>query len=176
MPIQNLSEPQIKVSTPILLVGMCARRVTHATPPASLWQLFMPHHHEIANRIGGHVVSAQVYGKGITASPDLAFDRWAAVEVSHFEDIPPGMEVLELEPSSYAVFEYTGPASGGMAVMQYIFSEWLPESGYTLDAAPHFEIIPPGYNPNDPLAKEEIWIPVQPDVHFDNHKAKLVAS
>jgi len=45
--------------------------------------------------------------------------------------------------------------------MRYIFGEWLPKSGYTLDDREHFEILFEGYNPVDSEATEDIYIPVR---------------
>jgi AraC family transcriptional regulator len=43
----------------------------------------------------------------------------------------------------------------------YIFTRWLPASGYQLDNRPHFEILGDKYKNNDPESEEEIWIPVR---------------
>ena len=61
----------------------------------------------------------------------------------------------------YAVFFYKG-SSSDTKIFQYIFTNWLPDSGYTLDNRPHFEILGENYKNGDPGSEEEIWIPVKP--------------
>ncbi len=71
-----------------------------------------------------------------------------------------GMESYELEGGLYAVFTHLGPATDLSTVM-YIFQDWLPLSDYVLDDREHFEVLPQGYKPTDPNAREEFWIPVR---------------
>jgi len=61
-----------------------------------------------------------------------------------------------------AMFLYRGPASAFGQVIGQIFGQWLPNSGYSLDDRPHFEVLPKGYRMDDPNAEEEIWIPIKP--------------
>ncbi len=45
--------------------------------------------------------------------------------------------------------------------MKYIFGSWLPESEYELDSREHFEVLPETYQPMNPKAREEVWIPIK---------------
>ena len=74
--------------------------------------------------------------------------------------LPQGMESFVLEGGLYAVFDYKG-SSTDMSIYQYIFSEWIPNSAYTVDDRPHFEVLGPKYKNNSPDSEEEIWIPVK---------------
>ncbi len=38
------------------------------------------------------------------------FDKWAAVEVSGFDNVPDGMDTLAAPAGLYAVFQFEGPA------------------------------------------------------------------
>ena len=70
------------------------------------------------------------------------------------------MEKFTLEGGLYAVFDYKG-LPGNPEIFQYIFTEWLPGSGYLLDNRPHFEVIGAKYKANSPESEEEIWIPIK---------------
>jgi AraC family transcriptional regulator len=59
------------------------------------------------------------------------------------------------------VFIHIGQASTFPKTMQYIFGSWLPESEYTLDSREHFEVLPAQYDPRDPDAREDVWIPIK---------------
>ena len=127
-----------------------------------LWKSFMPRRKEIKHTAGADLISLQVYEPDYFSgfSPARSFTKWAAVEVTATEDLPENMEVFTLPGGLYAVFDYKGLA-GNPAIFHYIFNEWLPGSGYTLDNRPHFELLGERYRNNDPESEEEIWIPVK---------------
>ncbi len=129
-----------------------------------LWQSFMPRRHEIKNVIGQKFYSVQNF-EGLqnfeNFSMETVFEKWAAVEVESVADIPPHMELFTLHGGDYAVFDHRGPASEFHKTLHYIFTEWLPHSGRELDAREHFEILLPGYRPDDPAAEEEVWVPLK---------------
>jgi AraC family transcriptional regulator len=72
------------------------------------------------------------------------------------------MEAFTLTGGLYAVFLYKGVSAAAAEAFQYILGNWLPNSEYTLDIRPHFEILGEKYKNNDPDSEEEIWIPVKP--------------
>ena len=123
----------------------------------------MPRRGEIINRATNDYVSVQVYdpAAGDPPSPATLFEKWALVEVSAADSMPDGMRQYSLTGGKFAVFLHKGPASDYAKSMQYIVGEWLPNSGSELDQRKHFEILPQGYDPVDPDAKEEIWIPIR---------------
>lgn len=129
----------------------------------ALWQSFMPRRHEVQGRITDDYISMQVYDKNGDAAftPTTVFRKWAVVEVDEGGEVPEGMQTFTLETGLYAVFDYVGPASGAPRVFGYIFQDWLPNSAYAMDDRPQFEILPEGYNPIDPQAREEVWIPIR---------------
>lgn len=130
-----------------------------------LWSSFMPLVPRIKGRKGRALYNIQFYGKDFHRAgvdPNEPFIKWAAVAVEDPADLPEGLEPLVIPAGLYAVFEHRGPASTFPLTMQYIFGEWLPKSEYLLDNRAHFEILPESYRPDDPEAREEVWIPLQP--------------
>jgi AraC family transcriptional regulator len=127
-----------------------------------LWGSFMPHRNEITNNLTNDLISMVIYPPSHFADfkPTNEFERWAAVEVSDFDNVPAGMETFVLPGGQYAVFNYKG-LNTDSSIFQYIFGTWLPNSEYTLDDRPHFEVLGEKYRNNDPTSKEEIWIPVR---------------
>ena len=116
----------------------------------------------IENKIDALKYSLNVYDSDYYTrfSPTNAFDKWALVEVSSFDDIPQGMEPFNLVEGLYAVFHYKG-LNTDPSIFQYIYSEWLPASEYRSDDRPHFEILGEKYQNNDPESEEEIWIAIK---------------
>jgi AraC family transcriptional regulator len=124
----------------------------------------MKHRKEITNNIGSDLYSMQVYDPSFDFNhfnPNAFFTKWAATEVSNFNNIPAGMETYTLAGGLYAVFIHRGDAGTAAKTFGYIFGTWLPASDYVLDQRPHFEILGEKYKNNDPGSEEEVWIPVK---------------
>jgi AraC family transcriptional regulator len=72
------------------------------------------------------------------------------------------MESFTLTGGLYAVFIHKGAASTGPKTFRYIFETRLPNSKYSIDNRPHFEILGEKYKNEDPDSEEEVWIPIKP--------------
>lgn len=129
---------------------------------AQLWQAFMPLRKSIENPVNSDAISLAIYQPEHFENfdPTRSFEKWAAVEVSDWANIPEGLETLSLPGGKYAVFHYKG-SSTDTSIYQYIFGSWLPQSDFELDQRPHFEILGSKYRNNDPESEEEIWIPIR---------------
>jgi AraC family transcriptional regulator len=127
-----------------------------------LWKSFMPRRKEITNNLTNELISLAVYKPTHFANfnPTNEFERWAAVEVTDFDNLPNEMETFVLPGGLYAVFDYKGLSTDN-SIFQYILGTWLPNSDYVLDDRPHFEVLGDKYKNNDPTSEEEIWIPVK---------------
>ena len=145
------------------LVGMHLSMSLADNRTGELWRSFMLRRREIENRVDTQFISMQVYQSGEKNHfiPTTLFEKWAVVEVSDASEIPDGMDCYHLKGGTYAVFEHHGPANLFPKAMHFIFGEWMPASGYELDDREHFEVLGEGYDPIDPNASEEIWIPVR---------------
>lgn len=156
-------EPEIKTIEPKMLVGLHLRMSLINNRTAELWKSFMQRRSEISNRIGSDLFSMQIYHQYYfgSFSPQNEFEKWAAIEVSDFDNIPAGFDSFLLPGGKYAVFHYKGEASKGAEIFGYIFGTWLPRSGFELDNRPHFELLGAKYSNHSPDSEEEIWIPVK---------------
>jgi AraC family transcriptional regulator len=128
-----------------------------------LWGRFMPRRKEITNNLSNELVSLVLYNSNHfnDFNPTNEFERWAAVEVEDFANVPAEMETFVLSSGLYAVFHYIGSTDGIASFYQNIFTVWLPNSEYELDDRPHFEILGEKYKNNDPLSEEDIFIPIK---------------
>ena len=154
-------EPRIETLEPKTLIGMRLPMSLAEDRTRELWSGFMPRRSEVQNRLTSSFISLQSYSQSGPPAPETVFEKWAVVEVAEGTEPPAGLEVFELAGGLYAVFIHHGPASAWPRTAQHIFGVWLPSSGYTLDARPHFEVLPGEYEPDDPEAEEEVWIPIR---------------
>jgi AraC family transcriptional regulator len=154
---------RIELLKPKKLLGMSMEMCFAQHAPHLIWQQFMPRKKEIAQLANHLLYSLEVYPDEQffrNFSMDAKFEKWAAVEVNNYEQIPAGMKPLELKEGSYAVFNFKGKSSEAKAAYDYIFLKWLPTSGYELAHLPHFALMGEKYKHDDPDSEEEIWIPV----------------
>lgn len=154
--------PRIELLKEKKLIGKHLTMSLVNNKTAELWKSFMPKRNEITNSLTQELISMQVYSPThfINFKPTNEFEKWACVEVSNFDTLPDNMETFVLTAGLYAVFDYKG-LSTDTQIFQYIFGTWLPESNYTLDNRPHFEVLGSKYKNNDPNSEEEIWIPIK---------------
>jgi len=127
-----------------------------------LWKSFLSRRKEITNNLTNDLISMAVYKPSHLANfkPANKFEKWAAIEVANFDNVPTDLETFILPSGFYAVFDYKGLTTDN-SIFQYIFTEWLPNSDYDLDDRPHFEVLGDKYKNNDPASEEEIWIPIK---------------
>lgn len=88
------------------------------------------------------------------------FEKWAAIESQYFPNPPQELETTTIS-GKYAVFVHKGLPSDFPKTAAFIYGEWIPNSDFTVDRRQHFEILPPTYRPNDPMAQEEVWVPIK---------------
>jgi len=155
--------PRIEILNEKKLVG---KRLTMSFANyqiAELWKSFNPRRNEITNNLTNDLISMVVYKQTHFADfkPTNEFERWAAVEVADFDNLPNEMETFILSSGLYAVFDYKGLSTDN-SIFKYILESWLPSSDYILDDRPHFEVLGDKYKNNDPLSEEEIWVPIRP--------------
>jgi len=156
--------PSMLEIPPKKLVGMRIKTSLAEQRTQELWQQFKSRLKEIDRGAFEGYYSIQYFPKDLTFQdfhPHTLFEKWAAVEVAHFENIPVGMESHLLAGGKYAVFIHHGPVSTAQQTLQYIFEDWLPNSGFELDNRAHFEFMGEDYRPLDPNATEAFWIPIQ---------------
>ncbi|MEL6306230.1 MAG: GyrI-like domain-containing protein [Bacteroidota bacterium] len=159
--MSTFPEARIETLAQKKLVGQSISMSLVNNQTGALWAKSIPLLKKVTNAVSSNKHSMQVYPEDYYKpfNPNNTFTKWACVEVSDFDKVPEGLHTFLLEGGLYAVFEYVG-RSTDTSIYQYIFSEWLPKSGYVLDNRPHFEVLGAKYKNDDPSSEEEIWIPI----------------
>ena len=156
-------QPRVEIFPQKKLIGRSGRMSLAENKTFALWNWLMPRRKEIVNIDGTDLYSVEEYDPGYFErfDPATEFKKWAAIPVTDHDSIPEGMEALTIPEGLYAVFIHRGLPSDGPRTYQYIFGTWLPQSGYKLDARPHFALMGEKYRNDDPESEEEIWVPVR---------------
>lgn len=156
-------QPIIKFLVEKKLIGHFIEMSFTENKTFQLWNGFMPKRKEIENVLNANLYSLEVYPENYFDDFDAndIFQKWAAVEVSDYENVPYEMQTLLIPSGLYAVFLHLGPATEGHKTYNYIFAEWLPNSEYLVDERPHFAVMNEKYKKDDPTSEEEIWIPIK---------------
>lgn len=165
--VDHTMQPRIETLPEKKLIGLRLTMSLVQNRTAELWRGFMPRRREIRNPLSSDMFSMQVYNSSFDFKdfkPHTVFEKWAAVEVPDFSQVPDGMEAFILQGGLYAVFLYKGKASDFAETFHYIFGNWLPNSLYEVDRRPHFELIGANYKNDDPDSEEDIWIPIREKV------------
>ena len=155
-----MRQPEIREFKGMHLAGV-GRRMSFVNDLTSeIWREFRSREAEIRHRADTNSYSVKTYDPGYSFDsfdPGAEFGKWAAAAVTEQDG---AFESIEIPNGKYAVFAHTGTHLEAPRTFGYIFRDWLPASQYELDERPHFEVLPEGYNPLDPNAEEEIWIPI----------------
>lgn len=163
MKIDPNMQPTIEMLAEKKLIGKKLAMTFANNQTFRLWQSFMPRRKEIKNNLTAELFSMQVYPRTFDftfSDPNQEFEKWAAVEVKDFDELPNEMETYILASGLYAVFQYKG-SNTDTTIFEYIYGTWLPNSKYLIDNRPHFEVLGEKYRNNDPNSEEEIWIPIR---------------
>lgn len=155
-------EPRIEHLVEKKLIGIKSKMSLADYKIAELWKRFLPLKSNIQNSLSKDLIAMTIYPPSYfeNFNPNNIFEKWAAVEVSDFNQVPEAMEHFILQGGLYAVFEYKG-LNTDFAIFQHIYASWLPQSDYVLDDRPHFEILGEKYRNGKEDSEEEIWIPIR---------------
>ncbi len=148
-------EPKLVSREAFTVAGLLHRGQADGAKYGALWGQFFARIGELQNVVDPHCAY------GVMANYDEAsgeFDYVAACEVASGEGLPAGFEAVAVPAADWAVF----PTSMGELAQTYpyIYSTWLPNSGYQHGPAPEFELYGETFDPANPASPFEIYIPV----------------
>ncbi len=149
-------EPSIETRDTIRVVGMEMEFVPDGSQSPKIgehWARFAPVMHSVPNRTGNATY-------GVIQAADQGLNYLAGVAVTNFDSVPEGMVHAELPPRTYAIFTYDGGIGPQLGpAMDYVFEQWLPNSGYTKLGA-DFEYYDDAFDPATGTGRFYIYVPV----------------
>ena len=115
-------EARIELLAHKKLVGCKVNTSLSNNKTFQVWQRFMPGRSEVKHQVNATLFSLSVYDPDYFSdfNPASSYEKWAAVEVDRYENIPEGMEFFDLPGGLYAVFDYKGLHTD-TAIYHYIF-------------------------------------------------------
>jgi AraC family transcriptional regulator len=151
--------PRFADGDPMRVIGLCERydAVTMNRIPEQ-WA----HFQQRLSDVRGRIDPAQ-FGifYQLSESP-FAFEYLTAVMVDDDAPLPAGFVERRLAPRRHAVFTHRGHPSGLRPLMDAIFREWLPRSGYRAAGNPDFvEVYGEAFDPVRLQGVIEVWVPLE---------------
>ncbi len=151
-------QPKIVTLTEKKVVGMQSKMLMHQYENIiKLWESFMPKKHELKNTINQELIAIQDYPD--FGNLETSYNIWACVEVSNLSTVPSDMKGFTIPKGEYIKVLHKGMDAG--KTYQRIMTEWLPNSGYTIDDRPHFQVMGDKYKNGSPDSEEDFYIPVK---------------
>lgn len=161
----NISlEPTILVHPKRCLVGLRTRfysvdseKNNIAEKIPSLWGSFLKRLNEIPNTVGGMCYGA-LYR---IDEKEEQLNYMAGIEVHEATSLPDGMEFIELPECSYAQFTHQGEVAQLDNTVNYVYSNWLLNSGYKHTYGPDLELYGADYRPTSSDSIIHYAIPIK---------------
>jgi AraC family transcriptional regulator len=125
-----------------------------------LWDRFLEQRPKI-NATNGTLAYGICDGPKKTPSTPDQFHYTAGIVVTPDINVPNGMEKMTIPAAHYAVFTHTGSIKNLPKTIEYIWKDWLPNSGYTHANSPDFEEYDDRFKGDDPTSLFDIYIPIQ---------------
>jgi predicted transcriptional regulator YdeE len=142
------------------IVGMTTRFSMPGNTIGQLWEKF----DDKAASLIKHKRGKDYYGISLVEPSDkndTLMTYIAGIEVSKAEKIPEGYVARVLPEAEYVVFDFQGELEEMPFAFGYIFSKWLPQSGYTFANQDVFELYKDKeFHPGKPGSTVQIWVPV----------------
>ena len=152
-------EPEIINQPAMKIVGIANEYEDGDLSLPKLWSGFRPYRDSIPNRVGDHWFG--IYENYQEDEDTTRFVYICSAEVENFENVPDGLITREIEAQTYARFTHQGPIAKIEETLRYIWGSWLPKSNYEYADKPDFELLPGGFNDEDPENKVYLNIPIK---------------
>ena len=125
-----------------------------------MWMDFMGQEDQIQN-IASNTEAWGVSYNMDYSGPSISFTYFVGAEVTSTDFIPEGMIVHVAPASKYAKFTHYGPLEDLPTTYDYIYNQWLPQSGYNAGSGNELELYNQDFNPSGMNSKMYIFIPIQ---------------
>jgi AraC family transcriptional regulator len=154
--LDDLEPPRIVTHPSFLVAGLAERYgCDESAGVPSQWQRFVPSLGSVPGQVG-----RAAYGVNYNGDDDGNFDYLCGVEVSSFAGLARSWGRLRIPEQRYAVFAHRDHVSTIRRTHNTIWTKWLPQSGYEVADAPHFERYGDDFDGQTGTGGIEVWLPL----------------
>ena len=147
---------RLYIGLPTLFYGECSDKNDMAKRIPPLWDAFLPRLGEI-----GHTIPGVCYGIVDQDRDDAErLSYCSAIEVGSPVAMPSGMVSVAIAPQTYAVFRHIGAVTALDNTVNYIYSNWLLNTGWRHAQSPDLEMYGEEYDPSSASCVTYYAIPV----------------
>ena len=155
--IIELEAPRQETLGAMKLVGTsCYCTFENTVEIPRIWKIFNERMHEIEFAKPG-----AAYGACCDVKENGQFRYLAGVPVREEQTIPVGMDMVEIPPSTYAVFQHNGHISDFHKTVYTAWNKSLPDLGWQPRKSPDFERYDHRFDPETGRGIVELWIPIE---------------
>ncbi|WP_435359850.1 GyrI-like domain-containing protein [Haloarchaeobius sp. DFWS5] len=149
-----LENPRVEHRDGFSVVGL-STRATSETDLSAHWADFDARHNTYADLTD----SREAFGVEYDFDTDTdSFTYFAGIEPSPTASVPSDAERVDVPAGTYAVFTTRIEDIG--ETMDRVYDEWFPNSNYARANGPEFEHYGPDFDPADPDATLDVYVPV----------------
>ena len=157
---KKVPEPRFEARPAFDVVGMYIEDTMDSQEIMKLWTDYYKNKHSISGKIGVGEYGITTMSEDYNPETQVGYRYMVATTVKSTKKIPEGMIAHTVPAANYAIFEHHGLVSGIEKTYNYIFGEWLPQSGYEVEQKDVFEYYGKKYKHNSDDSIAEIWVPV----------------
>ena len=143
------------------VVGIKIRTTVDNSKIPQLWNYFVPRIDELSEVAVPECSLGICLYEGEEFVDGEEFSYLAAVVVKNDSMIPEGMEYYVIPKTKVAVFTHTGSTDNLAETYNYIFEEWLPQSGYQVAEADDLEWYDNRFTYGSEDSQMDIHIPIK---------------
>lgn len=149
-----IDDPRVVTRDGFTAVGL-STRATDATDLGAHWGDFDSRHGPYTERIGSDEAFGVLFDFDAGTG---SFTYLAGVEPTDETSVPASLDRVEVPGGTYAVFTARLDEAG--AVLDHVYDEWLPSAPFERGDGPDFEYYGPDFDPADPDATLDVYVPV----------------
>ena len=157
-------KPDIIEKAGMKLIGMRTTTTTGENEIPQLWKRFMSRLKEIENATENDIMVGVCPYENMDIgdyTPETPFDYLACVLVESSQNIPDGMEFIEIPPAKYARFIHKGALDTLVKTYEAIYSGWVNDTEHKLAETDQIEWYDNRFEFGQLDSEMDILIPIQ---------------
>ncbi|MBW6514368.1 MAG: GyrI-like domain-containing protein [Candidatus Syntrophosphaera sp.] len=158
----QFSKPRFEKREAFLVMGLETKEVQEEEAYMKHWMSFFEIQEKIPEPVGNCIYGITYHGGGFDPQTGKGNVYFVGMEVREAVELPEVLHLHKVPPGYYAVFEHRGDIQNVSKAYEYIFGQWVFESGNKPAPQDMFERYDERFDPGSKDSVVEIWIPIVP--------------